>query len=74
MDAQYRIPFHTAKQADVVLTRGVLAGIGAALGLAALSFVGGAPPVLVFAVVFGMVHVPAAVILFVKQLRGSGKT
>jgi hypothetical protein len=68
--AQYPIPFHTAGRGSVVLTRtallltGVLAGAVAAIlapdrSAAIVAFVQG----------FGVVHVPAAVILMLKRAR-----
>jgi hypothetical protein len=74
--AQFRIPNFTTGERKVLLTRGVLITVGAALGcLSARSFPN--DPVLAllaFMIGFGVVHFPAAFILFVKQERGSGKT
>jgi hypothetical protein len=72
----YRIPFHTAGASRVLLTRGVLALVGLALGaVMALSYGADYPSaLLVFLAGFGAVHFPAAVILFVKHARGSGRT
>jgi len=68
--AQHRIPFHTAGRSKTLLTRGVLASIGVALGALAANF---APErvsaALLFVQGFGLVHVPAALILFLKRAR-----
>lgn len=72
--AQYRIPFHTAAS-RVALARGVLALIGVAFGYTMAANVGaGVPAPLVFVAGFGVVHVPAAIILLVKHLQGAGRS
>ena len=71
--AQYRIPFHTRGRANQRVLRVVLAlaglgvGIVAATGYIQVSLVQG---VLSFVAGFGMAHLPAAGILFIKRLRG----
>lgn len=73
--AHYRIPFHTAgprkaavAHAVLVITGLLAAGAGATLAptreMAIIAFVQG----------FGVVHVPAAVILFLKRARHEGRS
>ena len=73
--AQYRIRFHTLER-RVALTRAVLALIGAAFGYAAATSSGahGLAALLAFLVGFGVVHVPAAIILFFKRARHEGRS
>jgi hypothetical protein len=73
--AQYAIPAHTLA-GRVALTRALLAAIGAAFGLVmALGYPGEpALALLAFLVGFGMVHFPAALILFFKHFRGEGRS
>lgn len=73
--AQWRIGAHTRGNARIVATRLFLALVAAAFGwtLSAGATVE-AERLLVFLAGFGMVHVPAAVILFIKRRRGSGRT
>lgn len=75
--AQYRIPSHTAGTARIVLTRVTLIAVGLAVGYVAARNYADAPGlvlVLIFLTGFGLVHLPAAVVLFIKRQRGSGKT
>jgi hypothetical protein len=73
--AQYAIPAHT-RAGRVVFTRALLAVIGAAFGFVmALGYPGEpALALLAFLVGFGMVHFPAALILFFKHYRGEGRS
>ena len=73
--AHHRIAAHTASPRNAMLTRAVLAVVGLALGsVAVLS----APPAvsapLLFLQAFGVVHLPAAIILFFKRARGDGRS
>lgn len=72
--AQYRIPFHTAGATRSAVTRGVLLAVGFAFGYvsAASSGAQGGLALIMFFIGFGLVHAPAAVILFIKRQRGSG--
>jgi hypothetical protein len=73
--AQYRIPFYIARRSQAALTRGVLAVVGIVLGyLAAATYPEAEHPLLTFLAAFGIIHVPAAIILFVKWLRGAGRS
>jgi hypothetical protein len=74
--AQYRIAAHTAGQGKVALTRGVLAVIGIGLGVTGAAYYPHDRQLaaLAFMIGFGLVHVPAAVILFIKRGRGEGKS
>jgi hypothetical protein len=73
---QLRIPDFTAGAGRVAAARIALLFTGVAFGyVAALRFAGAnAPPLVVFLAGFGLVHLPAALILFVKRRRGSGKS
>lgn len=71
--AQYRLPYHSASRAQANLTRAVLAITGLGLGWLATVWqpAGGLWPDLVaFVSGFGLVHVPAAFILWSKRARG----
>lgn len=72
----WRIPFHTLGKGRVLLVRGVLAIVGLAVGYVMAASHGLHRPsaLAVFLATFAGVHVPAAVILFVKHARGSGKS
>jgi hypothetical protein len=73
--AQYRIPFHTAGARKARLTRAVLALVGVALGyVSAAYYPDRASAFLAFLAGFGVVHVPAAIILFFKRARGEGRS
>jgi hypothetical protein len=74
--AQYRIPRHTTGGTKIALARGLLLVTGVILGsLFAASYAdNGLRALLAFLVGFGGVHVPAAVILFVKGAAGTGKS
>jgi hypothetical protein len=75
LHAQHRIAFHTAGRRKVILTRTVLAVVGVLAGsvVAALA-APGVPAILAFAQAFGLVHVPAALILFFKRARHEGRS
>ena len=72
----WRIPFHTAGKRRVVLLRAVLAVVGLSVGAVMAASHGLQRPsaLVVFLAAFAGVHFPAAVILFVKHARGSGKS
>ena len=74
--AQLRIPDFTAGRGRSVAARAALAFTGLAFGYVATLRFGNAdvPPLVVFLAGFGLVHVPAAMILFIKRRRGSGKS
>jgi hypothetical protein len=69
--AQHRIGAHTASPRNAMLTRVVLAVVGIALAcVAVLSAPPGVSAPMLFVQAFGVVHVPAAIILFFKRARG----
>jgi uncharacterized membrane protein len=73
--AQSRISRFTRSRANATLMRAVLAIIGIALGYIATRFA--ETPLLAalsFAIGFGLPHVPAAFILFIKRESGTGKS
>jgi hypothetical protein len=73
---QYRIPFHTAGRSKVALTRAMLVAVGIAFGFTSAAVYVNDPhlAVLAFMIGFGLVHAPAAFILFFKTGRGEGKS
>jgi len=73
--AQYRIRFHTIVSRTAML-RGVLALIGIVFGYVTTAASGakGLTALFAFLAGFGIVHVPAAIILFFKRRRREGKS
>ena len=73
---QLRIPRFTAARQSIIAARLILATVGAAFGyVAAITAASEAlSPVLAFVMGFGAVHIPAALILLIKAVRGSGKS
>jgi len=73
--AQHRLPFHSATRHQLWFSRSLLALLGVLFGwvmshrFAAAGFEG----ILVFLSAFGVVHVPAAAILFIKRQRHEWK-
>jgi hypothetical protein len=74
--AQMQIPRYTANRRGVLFTRVVLLVTGIAFGYAAATVypLDPGPATLNFLIAFGLVHVPAAFILFIKSARHAGKT
>ena len=73
--AHRQIPRFTAGARRVLFTRLFLIGVGIALGYVAASEMSGTlPALLAFLIGFGAVHLPAAMILFVKRARGAAKS
>lgn len=71
--AQYRLGYHTATLRQAWITRIVLVVIGVGFGWVAVVWTIQPEPwskAIIFLTAFGMVHVPAAVILFIKRRRG----
>jgi hypothetical protein len=73
--AQYLIGVHTVAR-RVALTRAILALIAAVFGYTAAVSSGakGLTALLAFLVGFGVVHVPAAIVLFFKHMRHEGRS
>lgn len=71
---QYRIPFHTAGARKVAITRATLFLVGAAFGYVNATGAGSQNDfaLSLFFIGFGLVHAPAALILFIKRRRGTG--
>ncbi len=70
--AQWRIPFHTATARHTLITRLILLTVGVAFGTvvaATYTNTQGWLAVLAFLTGLGLVHVPAAAILFLKRRR-----
>lgn len=70
--AHYRLPFHTPNRTQLWATRLLLIAIGMAFGWAmsdVYTDVQEGAAVLVFLSAFGVVHIPAAIILWIKRKR-----
>jgi len=70
--AHYRLPRHSNTAQQVWLSRLALVLIGIGFGWAMLRFYGQTEPYphsLIFLSAFGLVHLPAAAILFLKGVR-----
>lgn len=73
--AHRQLPRFTAGSRRVLFTRLVLLGVGVAVGYVAASEMSGTlPALLAFLIGFGAVHLPAAMILFIKRARGAAKS
>jgi hypothetical protein len=70
--AQWRLPRFEATRSGTLLARGILLLIGVAFGLVSAGYFAepGYPAALVFLSGFGLVHLPAAIILLLKRERG----
>jgi len=68
---QYRLPFLTATRKQAGWARAILMTTGVAFGLVTVKQVGSHESslmqLLIFLAAWGLVHVPAAIILFLKQ-------
>jgi uncharacterized membrane protein len=73
--AQYHIRFHTVAS-RIAMLRAVLALVGIAFGytVTAVSGAQGLTALFAFLAGFGIVHGPAAIILFFKRLRREGRS
>lgn len=72
---QRQIPRFTKPGMRVGLTRLLLALVGIGFGLiGAAEMREGFPQLAAFLIGFGVVHIPAALILFIKRKRGEGRT
>jgi len=74
--AQFQIPRFTSGGGNTMVSRAVLAITGIGLGLvsAAVYFAEPSRALLAFLIGFGVVHFPAALILFIKHAGHSGKS
>jgi len=73
--AQKQIPVFTKGRTNIRIARAILILVGIAFGLTAAAYVrSDLPKLLAFAIGFGIVHVPAAIVLFIKGKRGEGKS
>lgn len=73
--AQRQIPIYTKPGSSVIVARVLLVIVGIGLGLISASYVERpVEQVLGFLTGFGFVHVPAAIVLFVKSRRGEGRS
>ncbi len=73
--AQYRLPFHSASRPQLWFSRILLLVLGGLFGwVTSQRYPGeGLTNVLVFLSAFGVVHVPAAAILYIKRQRHEWK-
>lgn len=71
----YRLPFHSGTPKQLWISRAILVLIGAAFGWVNVQIYAAEPSlqILVFLSAFGVVHVPAAFILFIKRQRREWK-
>jgi len=71
---QLRLPDFTAGTAKAATVRTILIAVGIGCGYVGAQMVRGDPVAMVFAFLigFGVVHVPATAILFLKGQRGEG--
>jgi cyanate permease len=73
--AHRQIPTYTAGVRRVLFTRLVLLGVGIAVGYVSASYMSDPlAALLAFLIGFGAVHLPAAMILFIKRGRGAAKS
>jgi hypothetical protein len=73
--AHKMIPLFTKRGSKVVITRAILILVGIGFGLTGMAYVQGAIlQALVFLINFGIVHIPAAIVLFVKSRRGEPRS
>lgn len=72
----YRLPFLTATRTQAAWARAILMLTGVAFGFVAVWQIGsnesGLMQLLIFLAAWGLVHVPAAIILFLKQQERQG--
>jgi hypothetical protein len=75
--AQARLPAHTAGAEKIAWTRGILIVVGIGVGYVGAHMYGrpfGPQAALAFVIGFGLAHVPAAAILFLKRHSGAGRS
>ena len=73
--AHYRIPFHTAGSRKIAATHAVLVIAGLlAGGVGAMFALTREMAIIAFVQGFGVMHIPAAVILFLKRARHEGRS
>ena len=73
----YRLPFLTTTRTQANWARAILGLTGLAFGFVAVQQIGrnesGLMQALIFVAAWGLVHVPAAIILFLKQQQRKGR-
>lgn len=73
--AHRKIPVFTKGRTGIMAARAILVLVGTGFGLLASAYVhGSVPQMLAFLIGLGMVHAPAAVVLFIKARRGEGRS
>lgn len=72
---QKQIPVYTKGGTRILVALAILVLVGVAFGLTVAAYVtGDLPKSLTFIIGFGIVHLPAAIVLFIKGKRGEGKS
>jgi hypothetical protein len=72
---RWKIPVFTDSKRKVFLIQTILIAVGVAFGIVvSLSTTQTMQKIILFIAAFGMVHVPAAIILLVKEKRGEGRS
>ena len=73
--AHRQLALFTRSSSNILISRSLLLIVGILFGwISARDQAGSVNTLLRFLIGFGMVHVPAAVILFIKGQRGAGKS
>ena len=65
---------HRFVRGRTLLLRVFLLGLGTAMGVVIFGLPGAQNGALDFVIGFGLAHVPPAILLFLKRLRGEGKS
>ena len=68
--AQWRVGDFTATRTRAWLTRAILAALGIAVGIVTMRNAPSAGDIAWFLIGFALVHVPPAIVLLLKDLRG----
>lgn len=70
-----QIPVFTKGRPKKLIAHAILIVVGIAFGLTRSTYtVGYLPQAMAFLVGFGLVHLPAAILLFIKSRRGEGRS
>ncbi|MGV3654503.1 MAG: hypothetical protein ACO1N5_09800 [Noviherbaspirillum sp.] len=73
--AHIQIPAFTDSPGKILAVRGILVLVGIGFGWVGASYVTGElSRIIAFLIGFGLVHLPAALILFMKGQRGEGRS
>jgi hypothetical protein len=73
--AHRQIPVYTKGRTRIIIARAILLLAGTGFGMTGAAYAyGRLPQLIAFLIGFGMVHIPAAIILFIKNKRGAEKS